>query len=224
VAGLQAIATARRLGAVVDGYDVRPAAKEQVESLGARFLELDLEAGDAEGSGGYARELDEDLLARQRELMTRAVAASDVVITTAAVPGKRAPILLTADMVSGMRPGSVIVDLAAERGGNCELTSPGETVEVEGVTILGPLDLASSVPYHASQMFARNVAAFLAHLTHDGKLRVDPEDEITRGTLVCHGGQVLHPAVQEALAAAGGVSSPRPAHCAEDAVLENGAA
>ena len=158
VAGLQAIASSRRLGAKVEAYDVRPAVKEQVESLGARFVEMDLEAGTSEDKGGYAREMNEEFYRRQRELMTRVIAEQDVVITTAAVPGKKAPILVTADMVHGMSPGSVIVDLAAERGGNCELTRPGETVVERGVSILGPQNLAADVPYHASQMYAKNMA------------------------------------------------------------------
>lgn len=222
VAGLQAIATARRLGAVVEAYDVRPAVREQVESLGARFLELALEESSAEGAGGYARALGEEFYRRQRELMARAVSASDVVITTAAVPGKKAPVLLTSDMVAAMRPGSVVVDLAAERGGNCELTRPGETVEVGGVTVDGPLDLASSVPYHASQMFARNVAVFLGHLVSDGALEVDPEDEITRGTLVCREGMVVHPAVREAMAASGSAGVPAQAPTLARAVEKGG--
>lgn len=222
VAGLQAIATARRLGAVVEAYDVRPAVREQVESLGARFLELALEESKAEGAGGYARELGEEFYRRQRELMGRAVGASDVVITTAAVPGRRAPVLLTADMVAAMRPGSVVVDLAAERGGNCELTRPGEIVEVGGVTVDGSLDLASSVPYHASQMFARNVASFLAHLVHDGALRVDLEDEITRETLVCRDGMVVHPGVREAMVASGSAGAPAQAPTLARAVEKGG--
>lgn len=199
VAGLQAIATARRLGAVVSAYDVRPAVKEQVESLGAKFVSLDLTPSDAEDKGGYAKAMGEDFYRRQRELLTGVLRQHDVVITTAAVPGKKAPVLLTAEMVSGMPPGSVIVDLAAERGGNCELTRPGETVIAGGVTILGPLNLPSEIPYHASQMYSRNVAAFLKHLVKDGELRVDLEDEITRETLVARGGAVVHPRVLELL-------------------------
>lgn len=199
VAGLQAIATAKRLGALVEAYDVRPAVREQVASLGAKFVELDLESARAEGAGGYAREMDDAFLAEQREMMLRVVAENDVVITTAAVPGKRAPRLVTREMVERMRHGSVLVDLAAERGGNCELTRPGETVEVGGVTILGPLNLASELPLDASQMYARNMAAFVKHLVRDGELRVDLEDEITRETLVARDGQVVHPRVREAL-------------------------
>lgn len=199
VAGLQAIATAKRLGGVVQAYDVRPSVKEQVQSVGARFVELPLETGAAEDSSGYARALDESFYRRQRELMARVVADSDVVISTAAVPGERAPVLVTEPMVASMAPGSVIVDLAAERGGNCELTKPGETVMAHGVTILGPLNLPSTVPHHASQMYARNVATFLAHLIRNGTLSVDPEDAITRETLAARDGQVVHPRVVEKL-------------------------
>ncbi len=199
VAGLQAIATAKRLGAVVSGYDIRPAVKEQVESLGARFVEMELQAGEAEGKGGYAAEMGEDFYRKQRELMARVVAESDVVITTAAIPGKKSPVLVTADMVRDMKPGSVIVDLAAERGGNCELTKADETVVEHGVTVLGPTNLPSTVPFHASQMFGRNMATFLAHLIEDGKLEPDREDEITRETMVTHGGEVVQPRVRELL-------------------------
>lgn len=199
VAGLMAIATARRLGAVVEAYDVRPAVKEQVESLGGKFVELPLPEAEAEGAGGYARELGEEFYRRQREAMARAVSRSDVVITTAQVPGKRAPVLVTREMAAGMGPGSVIVDLAAAQGGNCELTRAGETVVEGGVTVLGPVDLASSVPYHASQMYAKNVSAFLLHHLRGGKFVIDPDDEITRETLVAHGGEVVHARVREAL-------------------------
>jgi NAD(P) transhydrogenase subunit alpha len=198
VAGLQAIATARRLGAVVSAYDVRPAVKEQVQSLGAKFVEMQLDTKAAEGSGGYAAEMDEDFYNRQRELMTRVVAENDVVITTAAVPGKKAPILITRPMVEGMQPGSVVVDMA-ERGGNCELTKPGETVVHRGVSILGPANLASEAAYHASQMYAKNMTTFLAHLLKDGQIKIDESDEITRETLVCRDGQVVHPRVRAAL-------------------------
>jgi NAD(P) transhydrogenase subunit alpha len=199
VAGLQAIATARRLGAVVQAYDVRPAVKEQVESLGARFLELELETASAETAGGYARAMDEEFYRRQRMLMAQATAESDVVITTAAVPGKKAPLLFTGDMIRGMRRGSVIVDLAAETGGNCALTHPGETVEVHGVTIIGPLNLPATVPHHASMLYARNVSAFLLNLVREGALRIDWEDPIIRDTLVTHGGEVVHPRVRDLL-------------------------
>lgn len=199
VAGLQAISTARRLGAVVEAYDVRPAAKEQVESLGAKFLELSIAADNAEDKSGYARALGEEFYVQQRELIAGAVGRYDVVITTAAVPGQKAPVLITGEMVSKMAPGSVIVDLAAERGGNCELTKPGETVNAHGVTILGPIDLPATIPYHASQMYARNISTFLLHLVKDGKLALDLEDEITRETLVARGGEVVHPRVRQAL-------------------------
>lgn len=202
VAGLQAIATARRLGAVVEAYDVRPAVKEQVQSLGAKFVELPLEAV-GEDSSGYAREQDEQFQRRQRELMARVVAASDVVIATASVPGRRAPLLVTREMVAAMHPGSVIVDLAAERGGNCELTRPGEEVVFQGVTILGPVNLPATVPYDASQMYARNLAAFLTHLVRNGQLRLDPEDPITSGTMLVRDGEVVHPRLRAALTEAG---------------------
>jgi NAD(P) transhydrogenase subunit alpha len=204
VAGLQAIATSRRLGAVVHAYDVRPAVKEQVESLGARFLELGLDTQAAEGAGGYAQALGEEFYRRQRDLMTQAVLQSDVVITTAAVPGQRAPILITDDMVASMQPGAVIVDLAAETGGNCECTRAGETVEAHGVTIIGPRNLPSSVPYHASQLYARNVTAFVSHLVAGGEVKLDLEDEILRDTLLTHAGRVTSPRVQQLLAGAGG--------------------
>jgi len=199
VAGLQAIATARRLGAVVSAYDVRTAVKEQIQSLGGKFVEMPLEAGAAEGEGGYARQMDEEFYRRQRELMTRVVAESDVVIATASIPGKKAPVLIPADAVRGMQPGSVIVDLAAERGGNCELTRPGEMVEEQGVTILGPTNLPAEVPYHASQMFAKNVATFLAHLIKDGQFFFDTSDPITRDTMITRDGNVVHPAIRKLL-------------------------
>ena len=199
VAGLQAIATSRRLGAVVQAYDIRPAVKEQVESLGVKFLELELETGAAEGSGGYASAMDEKFYRRQREMMTRAVAESDVVITTAAVPGSKAPMLILKEAVRQMRPGSVIVDLAAESGGNCELTCQGETVVIDGVTIMGPTNLASTIPHHASQMYARNVTAFLQNLIRDGEVYLNLKDDIIRGTLVAHQGDVVHPRVRKLL-------------------------
>jgi len=197
VAGLQAISTARRLGAVASAYDMRPAAKEQVQSLGGRFVELPVEAKDAEDSRGYARAQDETFYQRQRELLGRVVAESDVVITAAVVPGKRPPMLVTSDMVASMSAGSVIVDLAAERGGNCELTRPGEIVVEHGVTILGYINLASTVPYHASQMYARNLSAFLMHLVKEGKLQLKPEDEIAQETLVTRRGEVVNARVRE---------------------------
>ena len=199
VAGLQAIATARKLGAVVEAYDVRPAVKEQVQSVGAKFVELPLETKQAEDKGGYATAQDESFYQRQREMMARVVAANDVVITTAAIPGKKAPVLVTAAMVHGMAPGSVIVDLAAERGGNCELTRADEVVVEGGVTVLGPTNLPSTVPYHASQMYAKNVTTFLLHLTKDGAVKIDPKDEITRETLVTQGGDVVNPRVRQLL-------------------------
>ena len=202
VAGLQAIATARKLGGVVSGYDVRPAAREQVQSLGARFVELPLEAADAEDRRGYARAQDEGFFRRQRELMARVVAESDVVIATAVVPGRTAPVLITRDMAAAMAPGSVIIDLAAERGGNCELTRANETIVAHGVTVIGAVNLAGTVPYHASQMYAKTVSAFFLHLTRGGKLQLDLDDEITRETLVTRGGEVVHPRVREALHAA----------------------
>jgi NAD(P) transhydrogenase subunit alpha len=197
VAGLQAIATARRLGAVTSAYDLRPAAKEQVQSLGGRFVELPIEAKDAEDARGYAKAQGEDFYKRQRELLGKVVAENDVVITAAVIPGKKSPLLVTADMVKGMAPGSVIVDLAAERGGNCELTRPGEEIVVHGVTIIGWFNLASSVPYHASQMYSRNVSAFLLHMVKDGKLRLDTSDEIIRETLLTQGGEVVNKRVRE---------------------------
>lgn len=200
VAGLQAIATAKRLGAVIEAYDVRPAVKEQVQSVGAKFVELPLDTTAAEGSGGYAAAQDESFYRRQREVLGKVVAGSDVVITTAAIPGQKSPVLITREMVESMAPGSVIVDLAAERGGNCEATKADEVVEIGGVTVLGPTNLPATVPYHASQMYAKNVSAFLLHLLKDGKLEVNREDEITRETLVTEGGEVVHERVQKLLA------------------------
>ena len=197
VAGLQAIATARRLGAVSSAYDMRPAAKEQVQSLGGRFVELPIEAQNAQDARGYGTAQDETFYARQRELLTRVVAESDVVITAAVIPGKKSPVLITADMVKGMAPGSVIVDLASERGGNCELTRTGETVKEYGVSIIGAINLASSVPYHASQMYARNVTTFLLYLVKDGKLQLNTQDEIIRETMVTQGGEVVNARVRE---------------------------
>jgi NAD(P) transhydrogenase subunit alpha len=197
VAGLQAIATARRLGAVASAYDLRPAAKEQVQSLGGRFIELPIEAKDAQDARGYGTAQDESFYARQRELLGRVVAESDVVITAAVVPGKQSPVLVTADMVKGMAPGSVIFDLASERGGNCELTKTGQTVIEHGVRIIGRINLASGVPYHASQMYARNVTAFIVHILKDGKLRLDRDDEIIRETLLTSGGEVVNERVRE---------------------------
>ena len=199
VAGLQAIASARRLGAVVEAYDVRPAVKEQIESLGAKFVELPLETAAAQDAGGYAKAQSDDFLRRQRELMGRVVGASDVVITTAAVPGQRAPLLVTREMLRGMHPGSVVVDLAAETGGNCEATRPGEEVVEHGVRVLGPLNVGASIPYHASQLYARNLANFLAHAVKNGWRETEPKDDIVRETRVTHAGQVAHPRLREKL-------------------------
>ena len=199
VAGLQAIATARRLGAIVEAYDVRAAVREQIQSLGAKFVAVELDTAQAEEKDGYARSLGEDFYRRQREVLTEVIAQQDVVIATAAVPGKKAPILITSDMVAGMSAGSVVVDLAAERGGNCELTQAGRTIVESAVTIMGPLNLPSTVPYHASQMYSRNVAALVRHLIADGSLAIRLEDEIIRETLVTHGGEVVHPRVRELL-------------------------
>jgi NAD(P) transhydrogenase subunit alpha len=190
VAGLQAIATARRLGAVVSAYDVRPAVKEEVQSLGATFIELPLET--QEGEGGYAREQSEDFLRKQRELIGEHISKSDVVITTAAIPGRRAPLLVTAEMVKGMRQGSVIVDLAAETGGNVELTKAGEELEIGGVTIFGTRNVPSTMALHASQLYARNVANLLLHLVKDGAINLDFDDEITKGACVTHGGEIVN--------------------------------
>jgi NAD(P) transhydrogenase subunit alpha len=197
VAGLQAIATARRLGAVASAYDMRPAAKEQVQSLGGRFVELPIEAKDAEDARGYARAQDETFYKRQRELLGKVVAESDVVISAAVIPGKKPPILVTKEMVASMAPGSVIVDLAGERGGNCELTRPGEIVVEHGVTIIGWFNLASTVPYHASQMYARNVSAFLLNLVKDGKLQLNLDDEIVRETMLTRDGKVVNARVRD---------------------------
>ncbi|MEO6796868.1 MAG: Re/Si-specific NAD(P)(+) transhydrogenase subunit alpha [Candidatus Dormibacter sp.] len=197
VAGLQAIATARRLGAVVEAYDVRPAVKEEVKSLGASFVELALEA--QEGQGGYAKEQSEEFLKRQRELIGDHVAAADVVITTAAIPGRRAPVLVTKDMVTRMRPGSVIVDLAADSGGNVESTRSGEVIVVSGVTVDGTRNIPSTMPVHASQLFSRNVSALLLALVKDGKLNLDFNDDIVKGACLTHGGDVIHPRAKEVL-------------------------
>jgi len=197
VAGLQAIATARRLGAVASAYDMRPAAKEQVQSLGGRFVELPIEAKDAQDARGYGTVQDESFYAKQRELLGNTVADSDVVITAAVIPGKKSPVLVTKEMVQRMAPGSVIIDLAAERGGNCELTKPDETIVAHGVTLIGEFNLAGTVPYHASQMYARNVTSFLLHLVKEGKVNVNLQDEIIRETLVTHGGEVVSARARE---------------------------
>ena len=200
VAGLQAIATSRRLGAVVSAYDVRPAVKEQIISVGGRFIELPLETGQSEDARGYAQAQGESFYRRQREVLSKVVAESDVVITTAVVPGQKAPVLVTGEMVSSMARGSVIIDLAAERGGNCELTQPNETIVDRGVTIVGTFNFATTVPYHASQMYARNLATFIPHLLKEGKLVLDLEDEITRETLITRDGDIVNPRARETTA------------------------
>lgn len=199
VAGLQAIATARRLGAVVEAFDIRPVVKEQVESLGAKFIQLELETQDAEDAGGYATAQSEDFYRRQQQLMAERIQSSDVVITTAAVPGKRSPVLISEEVVAGMRPGSVIVDIAAEKGGNCAVTKPGEKIVHKGVTVIGPLNLPAQVPVHASQMYAKNISSFLLHIVKEGKLELDLQDEITKAALVAHGGELVHQTVLDAL-------------------------
>jgi H+-translocating NAD(P) transhydrogenase subunit alpha len=199
VAGLQAIATARRLGAVVVAYDVRPAVKDQVHSLGAKFVELPLDTAAAEDKGGYAKAQDEGFLRRQRELLAKVVADSDVVISAAAVPGRRAPVLVSGDMLKEMRPGSVVVDLAAEQGGNCEASEPGRDVVRHGVRVLAPLSLATTIPHHASQLYARNVANFVVNMTRKGELQLDADDEIVRDSMLTRGGEIVHPRVREAL-------------------------
>jgi len=196
VAGLQAIGTAKRLGAVVVAYDTRPAVKEQVESLGAKFVEMPLEIKDAEDKGGYAKAQSEEFYQKQQQLMGKSVIAADAVITTALVPGKRAPVLITEEMVRGMRRGSVIVDLAAEQGGNCALTVPGQEVERHGVTVVGLVNLPSTVPFHASQMYARTVTNYLLHLCKDGKIQLDLTDELTRGPMVTHQGEIVNEMVK----------------------------
>ncbi len=203
VAGLQAIATARRLGAVVSAYDVRPAVKEQVQSLGAKFVELPLETGAAQTAGGYAQEQSAQQQRRQRELMIRVVGESDVVITTAAVPGKKAPVLITSEMLQAMAPGSIVVDLAASRGGNCDLTRPDQTICAYGVRIFGPTNLPATLALHASQLYANNVANLLLHLIKDKLMVINTDDPITREILVCRAGRVVHPVVREALGIAG---------------------
>jgi NAD(P) transhydrogenase subunit alpha len=197
VAGLQAIATARRLGAVTSAYDLRPAVKEQVQSLGGRFVELPIEAKDAQDARGYASAQNEEFYRKQRELLGKTVQESDVVITTAVIPGKKAPVLVTEEMVKGMAPGSVIIDLAAERGGNCEITEVGKTVIKHGVSIVGAVNLAQGVPYHASMMYSRNVTAFLTHLIKDQKLNLNLEDEIVRETLLTRGGEIVQARIRE---------------------------
>jgi H+-translocating NAD(P) transhydrogenase subunit alpha len=202
VAGLQAIATARRLGAVVSAYDMRAASKEQINSLGGRFVELPIEAQDAQDARGYGRAQDDSFYNRQRELLGQVVSASDVVISAAVIPGKKSPVLVTREAVSRMAPGSVIIDMAAERGGNCEVTRPGELIVEYGVTVIGWFNLASTVPYHASQMYARNLSAFLLHLVKDGKLVLNRNDEIIRETLLTLGGEIVNTRVLEFFSAA----------------------
>lgn len=199
VAGLQAISAAKRLGAVVFGYDIRPAVKEQVESLGGKFVELELETGTSEQSGGYAKEMGEDFYRKQRELMKKVVADCDAVITTAAIPGKTSPVLVTTDMVEAMAPGSVIVDLAAERGGNCEVTQADKVVQHKGVEVHGPTNLPATVPFHASEMFAKNISTFLLNLIKDKALNINLEDEIVRDTLVTRDGDIVNARVRDAL-------------------------
>jgi NAD(P) transhydrogenase subunit alpha len=206
VAGLQAIGTARRLGAVVEAFDVRKAVKEQVESLGAKFVEV--EAEDAATAGGYARELSEESKRKQAEAIARHVAKADVVLCTALIPGRRAPVLVTADMVASMKAGSVIVDLAAEQQGNCELTKPGQTVVEHGVTIIGATDLTSRMCAHASQMYSRNMEKLLFYITKDGAWRLDFKDEIVVGSVITHAGEIVHPKVKELLAQAAPTGGP----------------
>jgi len=208
VAGLQAIASAKRMGAVVHAYDVRPAVKEQIQSLGGKFVELPVETAGAEDKGGYAKELGEDFYRRQRELMAKQVAESDVVITTAAIPGKKAPVLITGDMLKGMPPGSVVVDLAAERGGNVDVTRPGERIDVHGVTVIGPLNIPSAVPYHSSQMYARNVMAFVQNFVGKGAINLSVDDEIIRDTMATRDGVVVSDRVREALGMGTPASTP----------------
>ena len=208
VAGLQAIASAKRAGAIVHAFDVRPEVKEQIESLGGKFVEI--EVADARGEGGYARELTDEEKNKQRQLMADTVAESDVVITTAAVPGKKAPMLIPADVVRRMIPGAMIIDLAAERGGNCELTRPDEVVVENGVTILGPTNMAATIPFHASQMFAKNVANLLVLIIKDGQLELNMEDEIIVGTLETDGGEIIHKMAREIFGLAPLAAEPAP--------------
>jgi len=199
VAGLQAIATCHRLGAVVNAYDIRPVVKDQVQSLGAKFVELELETESAEGEGGYAKEMDENFYREQRKMMNRVISESDVVIATAAVPGKKAPVLISGEMIQGMKEGSVIVDLAAEQGGNCEVTEPGKTVEIGGVVVSGPLNVPSSIPHHSSQMFSKNITNFFQLMVKDGKLITDVEDEIVQESMVTNNGEIVNSQIKETL-------------------------
>ena len=202
VAGLQAIASAKRMGAVVFGYDIRPAVKEQVESLGGKFVVLDVKADNAESVGGYAKQMSDEFYSQQREALKKVIAGCDVVITTAAIPGKKAPVLVTREMVEAMAPGSVVVDISAERGGNCEVTVAGETVELNGVRVLGPVNLASSIPVHASEMFSKNITTFLMPMIKSGSVKIDTTDEIIRDTLVAQNGEIVNDRVSELLSAA----------------------
>ena len=197
VAGLQAIASSRKLGAVVQAYDVRPVVKEQVESLGAKFVELELESQDSEDKGGYAKEMGKEFLKKQQEMMLTVVFESDIVITTAAIPGKKAPILINEEAVNAMRPGSIVIDIAAERGGNCALTRVDELVKHQGVLILGPSNIPSSIPFHASQMYSKNISTFVLHMIKEGKFTLDLEDEIVKGTLVTNEGAIVHERIRE---------------------------
>jgi H+-translocating NAD(P) transhydrogenase subunit alpha len=206
VAGLQALSTAKRLGAVTEAYDVRPVVKDQVESVGAKFVELPLETGTSEDKGGYAKAMDEEFYRRQRELMAEVVARSDIVITTAAIPGKRSPLLITAQAVQGMKPASVIVDLAAERGGNCELSRPDEVVVEHNITILGPTNLPATVPNHASQLYSRNITNFLRHAVKDGAFQMNMDDEIIHDTLVTNNGEVVNPRIRDLLGVEAGAA------------------
>lgn len=199
VAGLMAIATAKRLGAVVEAYDVRPAVREQVESLGGKFFEIPVDTKDAQDAGGYAKQLDDSVYKRQQELLAPAIVQSDVVITTAVIPGKKPPLLITKETVARMKPGSIIVDTAAEWGGNCELTRAGETVDAEGVILMGPINIPSLVAYHASHLYARNLTTFLLHLAKDKTVNLNTDDEIIRETLVARGGAVTHPRIKALL-------------------------
>ena len=213
VAGLQAIATSRRLGALVQAYDVRSEVKIQVESLGAKFLELDLDTVGTQTISGYAQAMDTEFYQRQQVMMRAAIADSDAVITTAAVQGKRAPILVTADMTASMKPGSIIIDMAAESGGNCELTKPGENVKVNGIMILGPLNLPSSIAYHSSQMYAKNLTNFVLNLTVDGEININYTDPIIRDSIVTHKDTVVNPKICELLQ----IAAPNPTNSQEGA-------
>ena len=201
VAGLQAIATARRLGAVVEAYDIRPIVKEQVTSLGAKFVELDVDVEDAQDKGGYATEQSGETQALIREMLTARIAKSDAVITTALVPGRKAPVLMSADMVHAMAPGTVVVDLATEQGGNCELSVTGQTIDENGVRIAGPCNLPATMPVHASDMFSKNISTYLLHLVNEGELKLDPDDELATEPMVTRGGEIVDDAIRELVGA-----------------------